>query len=249
MAQSNPKEYDCLLIYNDESYWSTRGIGEDNSLLVSCVTFLDEMLSKHGLITHHHERDSIPGTHRLRELARVVESSQVVLLILDKFFLENSWMNFCKDMTLVKLIDESPFPACPGSNRLIPILINLAENDIPIEIKAFERIHVMNESDMKNERKWLRLKNALERQFKDNLNPSAPMQQNQQRFPENLDTLAVPSESRFNNVGNYTSSRFTVLPSPNSISTALDSFCTESHACRQSNENKSSQSFAYVSLF
>lgn len=240
MAESNSKEYDCLLIYNDESYQPTRNMGEDNSLFVSCVTFVDEMLKNHGLITHHHDRDSIPGTHRLRELARVVESSQVVLLILDKYFLENSWMNFCKDMTLVKLIDESPSPACPGSNRLIPILINVAENDIPIEIKAFERIHVMNESDMKNERKWLRLKNAIERHFRDKLNPSAPMQHNNRRFPETPDTLTVPSDSRFNPVGNDTSSRATVLPFPNSINTSLDSFYTGSLPSQQSNDNISS---------
>lgn len=246
MAESNSKEYDCLLIYNEESYHMyqpTRNMREDNSLFVSCVTFVDEMLKHHGLITHHHDRDSIPGALRLRELVRVVESSQVVLLILDKYFLKNSWMNFCKDMTLVKLIGESPSPACPGSNRLIPILINLAENDIPIEIKAFEHIHVMNESDMKNERKWLRLKNALERHFRDKLIPSAPMQHNNWRFQETPDTLTVPSDSRFNPVGNDTSSRAT------SISTSLDSFYTGSLSSQQSNGNISSQSFAYVSMF
>lgn len=198
MAQSNKKEYDCLLIYNVESF----GTGGDNSLFVSCVTFVDEMLKNHGLITFHHDRDSLAGTSIVRELARVVETSQVVLLILDRYFLENSWMNFCKEVTLVHLIDESSSPTCPGSNRLIPIIINLAENDIPIEIKAFARIHVMNESDIKNERKWLKLKRALESHFKDKLHPPAPMQQNHQIYPETQDILAVPSETRFSPVGN-----------------------------------------------
>lgn len=236
MAQSNTKEYDCLLIYNVESF----GMGGDNSLFVSCVTFVDEMLKNHGLITFHHDRDSLAGTSIVGELARVVQTSQVVLLILDRYFLENSWMNFCKEVTLVHLIDESSSPTCPGSNRLIPIIINLAENDIPIEIKAFARIYVMNESDIKNERKWLKLKRALESHFKDKLHPPAPMQQNHQIYPETQDILAVPSETRFRPVGNGTSSRSTILPSPNSRNTTLDLVSTR----RQSNENTSSQSFA-----
>lgn len=249
MAQSNEKKYDCLLIYNAESFWSTSGIGEDNSLLVNCVTFVDEMLTKHGLITHHHDRDSMAGRLLLRELTREVESSQVVLLILDKSFLENAWLNFCKHLTILKLIYESSSPQCPGSNRLIPILINLAENDIPIEIKAFERIRVMNETDIKNESKWHKLKNALENHFKDKLNPPAYVQQNHQGFPETRDTLPIPSESRVNPFGNGNSSRSTILPSPNSINPAIDSFSTGSYTSRQSNRNKSSQSFCVVSFF
>lgn len=93
-----------------------------------------------------------------------------MLLILDKYFLENFWMNFCKDLIFVKFIDEFFFFVCFGFNCLILILINVVENDILIEIKVFECIYVMNEFDMKNERKWFRLKNVLERYFRDKLN-------------------------------------------------------------------------------
>lgn len=75
------------------------------------------------------------------------------------------------------------------------------------------------------------------------------MQHNNRRFPETPDTLTVPSDSRFNPVGNDTSSRATVLPFPNSISTSLDSFYTGSFPSQQSNENISSQSFAYEAMF
>lgn len=104
MARKN----DCLLIYDNES--SSLQVGEDNSLLLSYVNFVDEKLTTQGLKTHHHSRDSTPGELLIKELEREVDSSQVVLLILDKGFLENSWSSFCKDVTIKKLIDESFLP-------------------------------------------------------------------------------------------------------------------------------------------
>lgn len=78
-------------------------------------------------------------------------------------------MNFCKEVIFVCFIDEFFFFMCLGFNCLILIIINLVENDILIEIKVFVCIYVMNEFDIKNERKWFKLKRVLESYFKDKL--------------------------------------------------------------------------------
>lgn len=237
MARKN----DCLLIYDIES--SSLQVGEDNSLLLSYVNFVDEKLTTHGLKTHHHSRDSTPGELLIKELEREVDSSQVVLLILDKGFLENSWSSFCKDVTIKKLIDESFPPGCPGSNRFIPILIKLKNSNIPFELKALKCLHIMNESDIKDGEKWIQLTRALSYHFKDQFPSAAAMQHNFQFTPEYPNTSAEPRESRVNTGSNDAS-----FPNPNSVNTTSDSFSTGGIASRQSNENETSQFYAFVTF-
>lgn len=230
MARKN----DCLLIYDNES--SSLQLGEDNSLLLSYVNFVDEKLTTQGLKTHHHSRDSTPGEPLIKELEREVDSSQVVLLILDKGFLENSWSSFCKDVTIKKLIDESFIPGCPGSNCFIPILIKLKNPDIPFELKALKCIHIMNESDIEDVEKWIQLTRALSYHFNDQFPSAAAMPHNFQFTPEYPNTSAEPRESRVNTGSNDAS-----FPNPNSVNTTSDSFSTGSNASRQSNENETSE--------
>lgn len=91
MARSNLKEYDVLLIYNHEdSSYSDGDTREDSSLLFSYVDFVNRELNSCNYSIHHLDRDSIPGRSVFYELERVIESSQVILLILDKGFLKNS---------------------------------------------------------------------------------------------------------------------------------------------------------------
>lgn len=126
MAQSYSKENDCLLIYNHEdSGFSDGRTREGNSLLLSYVNFVDRKLKSCKYRIYHHDRDSIPVRSVFNELERVIESSHVVLLIVDKGFLKHSWVSFLKDMTIKKLICDSKRPGRPGSNRFIPIFVNL----------------------------------------------------------------------------------------------------------------------------
>lgn len=225
MARRYSKK-DCLLMYDDESCSSN----EDNSLLVSYVSFVDGMLKSEGLITHHQSRDSTPGQSIISELGREVESSQVVLLIVDKGFLKDSWKSFCKDVTIKKLIDESP--RSPGSTRLIPILIDLEKNDIPMELRALKCIHIMNESDINDKEKWLALKRGLSYHIEEKSQPPASTEHNHQRTLEYPNTSADPSESRVNPEID------TILPIPNNVNTTSNSFSTGGNESRQSHESE-----------
>lgn len=234
MAGSNSKKYDCLLIYDHES--SSSKVKEDRSFLESYVEFVDKMLKQNGLRTHHHSRDSTPGEILMKELEREVESSQVVLLILDKGFLDNSWMSFCKDVTIKNLIDEPSLPGRPGVNRFIPILIKLKKPDIPFELKATICLQIMKESDIENEEMWIKLTRSLCYHFKDQFPPAASMQHSLQRTPKYRNASAEPSESRVDPGSNDT-----ILPNPNTVDTTSDSFSTGRNASRQSNENETSE--------
>lgn len=158
------KEYDCLLIYNDEDpSCSDGGTKEDSSLLLRFVNFVERKLNSCEYRIHHLDRDSIPGRSVFSELERVIESSQVILLILDKGFLRNSWKCFSQEAAIKNLIDTSTDPKCTTSNRLIPIFICLEKTEIPPGLKTLTPIEIIEESDITE--KWKNLEIAIDWHF------------------------------------------------------------------------------------
>lgn len=166
----NNKEYDCLMIYNHAQ--SRLSSVADNELSLRIVESADRRLTVWGYRNnHYYDRDSIPGRNMFTELFRVVDASQFVLLILTRGFLNNCWLRYCQMAAFKKLIDESTRPECVASHRLIPILINISENEIPQELGQLQFICFLNDWDT-NEREWGKLKNALD---------GHPMQESTQR--------------------------------------------------------------------
>lgn len=211
----NNKEYDCLMIYNHARSRLSRV--DDNELSLRIVERADQRLTDWGYRNnHYYDRDSIPGRNVFTELFRVVDSSQFVLLILTRGFLNNCWIRYCQMAAFKKLIDESTRPERIASHRLIPILINISENEIPPELGQLQYICFMNDWDT-NDREWGKLKNALD---------GHPMQETTQRsigadippvtrqhfsqgISESPNTPAVPSETRASPINNAPSSRST----------------------------------------
>uniref|UniRef100_A0A8W8ISR8 TIR domain-containing protein n=1 Tax=Magallana gigas TaxID=29159 RepID=A0A8W8ISR8_MAGGI len=220
----NNKEYDCLMIYNHARSRLSRV--DDNELSLRIVERADQQLTAWGYRNnHYYDRDSIPGRNVFTELFRVVDSSQFVLLILTRGFLNNCWIRYCQMAAFKSLIDESTRPECVASHRLIPILINISENEIPQELGQLQHICFMNDWDT-NEREWRKLKNALD---------GHPMQESTQRsigadippvtrqhfsqgISESPNTPAVPSDTGASPISNAPSSRSarTAIVTPNS---------------------------------
>lgn len=211
----NNKEYDCLMIYNHAR--SRLSSVADNELSLSVVKRADQRLTDWGYRNnHYYDRDSIPGRNVFTELFRVVDSSQFVLLILTRGFLNNCWIRYCQMAAFKRLIDESTRPERIASHRLIPILINISENEIPDELEQLTNICFMNDWDT-NEEEWEKLKKALD---------GHPMQETTQRsigadippvtrqhfsqgISESSNTSAVPSDTRASSINNASSSRST----------------------------------------
>lgn len=211
----NNKEYDCLMIYNHARSRLSRV--DDNELSLRIVERADQRLTDWGYRNnHYYDRDSIPGRNVFTELFRVVDSSQFVLLILTRGFLNNCWIRYCQMAAFKKLIDESTRPERIASHRLIPILINISENEIPPELGQLQYICFMNDWDT-NDREWGKLKNALD---------GHPMQETTQRsigadippvtrqhfsqgISESPNTPAVSSETRASLINSAPSSRST----------------------------------------
>lgn len=220
----NNKEYDCLMIYNHARSRLSRV--DDNELSLRIVERADQQLTAWGYRNnHYYDRDSIPGRNVFTELFRVVDSSQFVLLILTRGFLNNCWIRYCQMAAFKSLIDESTRPECVASHRLIPILINISENEIPQELGQLQHICFMNDWDT-NESEWRKLKNALD---------GHPMQESTQRsigadippvtrqhfsqgISESPNTPAVPSDTGASPISNAPSSRSarTAIVTPNS---------------------------------
>lgn len=213
--------YDCLLIYNHEdSSFSDGGTREDSSLLFSYVDFVDRKLNLCKYRIHHLDRDSIPGRSVFYELERVIESSQVILLILDKGFLKNSWKCFSQEAAIKNLIDTSTDPKCTTSNRLIPVLIHLEKNEIPSALKTLTPIEIMEESDI--DKKWKNLKKAIDSHFEQERIPRSTVARNpqySQLTPEPQYAPAVSKEPRVNPKGNGPSCRSAILPNQNTVNT------------------------------
>lgn len=230
MARSNFKEYDFLLIYNHEgSSYSDGDTREDSSLLLKYVDFIDRELKSCKYSIHHLDRDSIPGRSVFYELDRVIESSQVILLILDKGFLKNSWKCFSQEAAIKNLIDASTDPKCTTSNRLIPIFICLEKNEIPSALKTLTPIEIMGESDITD--KWRNLKKAIDCHIKEGRIPRGIVAKNSkysQLTPEYAS--AVSKEPRSNPISNGPSSRSAILPNQNTVNTQ-DSLSTGSNIC------------------
>lgn len=228
MARSNLKEYayDCLLIYDhEESSFSHRDTREDNSLLSSYVNFVDHQLKSCNYKIHHLDRDSIPGRSVFYELERVIESSKVILLILDKGFFKNSWKCFSQEAAIKNLIDASTDPKCTTSNRLIPIFIRLNKNEIPPALKTLTPIEIMGESDIIQ--KWNNLKIAIGCHFGQETlsrsieaeNPLASLQNYPQGTSVPQYASAVSREPRVNPINNGPSSRSAIIPIPITVNT------------------------------
>lgn len=88
----------------------------------------------------------------------------------------------------------------------------------------------MNESDIMDEEKWLKLNKALSDYFKNQSCLPVSMQHYLPRTPEYPNTSGEPSGSRVNPGSNDSSSRSTLLPNKNSFTTTSDSFSTEGNA-------------------
>lgn len=230
MARSNLKEYDVLLIYNHEdSSYSDGDTREDSSLLFSYVDFVNRELNSCNYSIHHLDKDSIPGRSVFYELERVIESSQVILLILDKGFLKNSWKCFSQEAVIKNLIDASTDPKCTTSNRLIPIFICLEKNEIPSPLKTLTPIEIMGESDITE--KWKNLEIAIDWHFRPERIPRSIVAKNSkssQLTPEYAS--AVSKEPRSNPISNGPSSRSAILPNQNTVNTP-DSLSTGSNIC------------------
>lgn len=210
--------YDCLLIYNHEdSSFSDGGTREDSSLLFSYVDFVDRKLNLCKYRIHHLDRDSIPGRSVFYELERVIESSQVILLILDKGFLKNSWKCFSQEAAIKNLIDTSTDPKCTTSNSLIPVLIHLEKNEIPSALKTLTPIEIMEESDI--DKKWKNLKKAIDWHFEQERIPRNIVAKNPQLTPEPQYAPAVSKEPRVNPKSNGPSCRSAILPNQNTVNT------------------------------
>lgn len=211
-------DYDCLLIYNHEdSSFSDGGTREDSSLLFRYVDFVDRKLNSCEYSIHHLDRDSIPGRSVFYELERFIESSQVILLILDKGFLRNSWKCFSQEAAIKNLIDTSTDPKCTTSNRLIPVLIHLEKNEIPSALKTLTPIEIMEESDI--DKKWKNLKIAIDSHFGQERIPRNIVAKNLQLTPEPQYAPAVSKEPRVNPKSNGPSSRSAILPNQNTVNT------------------------------
>ena len=162
MARTNDKEYDCLLIYNHARSRLSRV--EDNELSLRVVEITDERLRKWGFTkNHYYDRDSIPGRNVFSELFRVVDSSQFVLIFLTRGFLTNCWIRYCQMAAFKKLIDESTRPDQIASHRVIPILINITEDEVPQELGQLTHICFRDDWEMDGP-EWLKLKMALDGQ-------------------------------------------------------------------------------------
>lgn len=222
MARSTLKEYDCLLIYNDEdSSFSDGGrTREDSSLLFRYVDFVDRKLNSCEYSIHHLDRDSIPGRSVIYELERFIEYSQVILLILDKGFLRNSWKCFSQEAAFKNLIDTSTDPKCTTSNRLIPVLIHLEKNEIPFALKTSTAIEIMEESDI--DKNWKNLKKAIDPHLGPQRIPRSTVARNpqySQLTPEPQYAPAVSKEPRVNPKSNGPSCRSAILPNQNTVNT------------------------------
>lgn len=249
------KEYDCLLIYNHARSRLSRI--EDNELSLSVVERADQLLTTWGYRkNHYYDRDCIPGRNVFNELFRVVDSSQFVLLILTRGFLNNCWIRYCQMAAFKRLIDESTCPERIASHRLIPILINISENDIPKELGELTYICFTNDWDT-NEEEWKKLKNALDghpmqettqRGIGSDIPPSTG-QHISQGIPESSNTPALPSDTRASATNNASSSRSTrtAIVTPNSSG----NFNAQSDLSRLSSEDSidSMNSFSSSLLF
>lgn len=151
------------------------------------------------------------------ELERVIESSQVILLILDKGFLKNSWKCFSQEAAIKNLIDTSTDPKCTTSNRLIPVLIHLEKNEIPSALKTLTPIEIMEESDI--DKKWKNLKIAIDSHFGQERIPRNIVAKNPQLTPEPQYAPAVSKEPRVNPKSNGPSCRSAILPNQNTVNT------------------------------
>lgn len=220
----NNKEYDCLMIYNHAQ--SRLSSVADNELSLRIVESADQRLTAWGYRNnYYHYRNNLPGRTMFTELFRVVDSSQFVLLILTRGFLNNCWIRYCQMAAFKILIDESTRPECVASHRLIPILINISENEIPQELRQLQFICFMNNDWDTNEREWRKLKNALD---------GHPMQESTQRsigadippvtrqhfsqgISESRNTPAVPRDTRASPISNAPPSRSarTAIVTPN----------------------------------
>lgn len=198
--------YDCLLIYNhDDSSFSDGG--RTSSLLFRYVNFVDRKLNSCEYSIHHLDRDSTPGSSVFNELERVIESSQVILLILDKGFLRNSWKCYSRDAAIKNLIDTSTDPKSTTSNRLIPVLIHLEKNEIPFALKTLTAIEIMEESDI--DKNWKKLKKAIDSHLGPERIPRSTVARNPQYpqlTPEPQYAPAVSKEPRVNPKSNGPSS-------------------------------------------
>ena len=162
MARTNNKEYDCLLIYNHARSRLSRL--EDNELSLRVVESTDDRLRQWGYPkNHYYDRDSIPGRNVFSELFRVVDSSQFVLIFLTRGFLRNCWIRYCQKAAFKKLIDESTRPDQIASHRVIPILINITEDEVPQELGQLTHICFRDDWEMDGP-EWLKLKMALDGQ-------------------------------------------------------------------------------------
>lgn len=211
--------YDCLLIYNheDSSFSDGGRTSEGSSLLFRYVDFVDRKLNSCEYSIHHLDRDSIPGRNVFNELERVIESTQVILLILDEGFLRNSWKCFSQDAAIKNLIDTSTDPKCTTSNRLIPVLIHLEKNEIPFALKTLTAIEIMKESDI--DKNWKNLKKAIDPNFGPERSTVARNPQYSQLTPEPQYASAVSEEPRVNPKSNVPSCRSAILPNQNTVNT------------------------------
>ncbi|XP_061194902.1 uncharacterized protein LOC133203056 isoform X3 [Saccostrea echinata] len=160
MSRAGAKEYDCLIIYDHAR--SRLASTEETELSLNIVKKADEHLTRWGYgRNNYHDRDCIPGRNVFTELFRVVDSSQFVLLILTEGFLKNCWVRYCQMAAFKKLIDESIRPECIASHRVIPISVNVPEDEVPQELRQLTCIYFVNDWET-NEQEWLKLKRALD---------------------------------------------------------------------------------------
>ncbi|KAK3578897.1 hypothetical protein CHS0354_035517 [Potamilus streckersoni] len=121
------KSYHFHVIYNHApvKHLAT----EDQKLSLLFVEFLVDKLSAGGYTKcYYHEEHSLPGRNVFRELFRVLKESEWTVIVVTKDFSTNGWVEYCRNATFKKLIDERT------EDSLIPIALGNAT--IPEELGA-----------------------------------------------------------------------------------------------------------------
>ncbi|KAL3891905.1 hypothetical protein ACJMK2_004147 [Sinanodonta woodiana] len=129
---SQGKSYHFHVIYNHAIL--THLATDEQKLSLKFVEFLVDKLSSGGYTKYYyHEEHSIPGRDVFRELCRVIKESEWTVVVVTKEFSANGWVQYCRNTTLKKLIDERK------EDSLIPIALGI--DSIPEDMGAKEWLY------------------------------------------------------------------------------------------------------------